>query len=502
MRARPDSRGLLGVPALLLLALSLLAAVSIRFDLLPWLRGPAPYPPEWQWAYRPLALPRLLPALLVALLLLGGLAASASRRARAKPRAAARWLLAVASLLGVAFQLALLEREPQGALRALMARAVSPSISSYHTVAVSEEARDPLAFLRAHARLLPQLTQGRKHAATHPPGPVLWYRGALALCDRSPMLSEALLAGAGVEPRDTQSPPARALRAAALLGALGLGLLGVLTLWPLASLAEALGLTPLAAARLATIFVLLPGPALMTPALDATVALLVTGCTALIARASLGDSWPRTLATAALAGISGGLGVFTSYGALTFLALGAGTVVAAASGVRARLRRACAAAALAGAGATLVAFGVPALLGHQPLAALRTALAVHRALYTAPRDFALWLVFNPLDFALFVGLPVALIGLLALRHTGRRLVACAPLSAADRSRLAFAAGILILLLLGVTRGEVGRLWIPLMPLVLVAAFAEASEEPSAARAAGIGALVVALTLAIASCWVV
>ena len=66
-------------------------------------------------------------------------------------------------------------------------------------------ARDPLAFLRAHARLLPQLTQGRKHAATHPPGPVLWYRGALALCERSPALTEALLAVAGVERRDSQS---------------------------------------------------------------------------------------------------------------------------------------------------------------------------------------------------------------------------------------------------------------------------------------------------------
>ena len=199
MRARLDSRGLLGAPALLLTALSLAALAAIRFDLLPWLRGPAPYPPEWQWAYRPIALARLAPALLVALALLACLAASASRWARERPRAAARWLLVAASLGGVAFQLALLEREPQGALRALMAHAVSPSISSYHTVAVSEDARDPLAFLRAHARLLPQLTQGRKHAATHPPGPVLWYRGALALCERSPALTEALLAVAGVE---------------------------------------------------------------------------------------------------------------------------------------------------------------------------------------------------------------------------------------------------------------------------------------------------------------
>lgn len=501
MRARLDSRGFLGAPALLLTALSLAALVAIRFDLLPWLRGPAPYPPEWQWAYRPIAATRLAPALLVALVLLAGIVASASRRARERPRAAARWLLVAASLGGVAFQLALLEREPQGALRALMAHAISPSISSYHTVAVSEDGRDPLAFLRAHARLLPQLTQGKKHAATHPPGPVLWYRGALASCERSPILTEMLLAMAGVERSDSQRTLGRALRAAALLGALGLGLLGVLTLWPLASLGEALGLAPLPAARIATLWALLPGPALVTPALDATVALAVTACSVLLARAARSSLLRRTLALAGLAGICGGLGVFTSYGAVTFLALGALAVIAAASRERPQLIRAISASTLAGAGTVLVAFGVPALLGHQPLAALRTALDVHRALFTAPRSYALWLVFNPLDFALFLGLPVAIAGLWALRHSLRCLVSHVPLGTRARFRLALAAGLLVLLLLGVTRGEVGRLWIPLMPLVLVAAFAEGPEEPSAAEATGIAALVATLTLTIASCWV-
>jgi hypothetical protein len=504
MRARLDFRGplVLGAPALLVTALSLVALLAIRCDVLPWLRGPAPYPPEWQWAYRPIAIARLTPAVLVACVLLAGVAASASCWARDRPRPAARWLLVAASLGGVAFQLALLQREPQGALRALMAHAVSPSISSYHTVAVSEDARDPLAFLRAHARLLPQLTQGRKHAATHPPGPVLWYRGALALCERSPALTEALLAVAGGERRDSQSTQGRAIRAAALVGALGLGLLGVLTLWPLASLAEALGLTPLPAARLATLWVLLPGPALVTPALDATVALAVTGCTVLLVRAACAASWRRGVVSATLAGVCGGLGVFTSYGAVTFLALAALTVIAVSSSERPQLVRAIGAAALAGACTALVAFGVPAFLGHEPLVALKTALEVHHALFTAPRSYALWLVFNPLDFVLFLGLPVAIVGLWALRRSLARLLSRAPLDAFDRFRLAFTAGLLALLLLGVTRGEVGRLWIPLMPLALVATLAEAREGPSAAKAAGIGALVGALTLAIASCWVV
>ena len=35
------------------LVASLFVLVSIPFDLVPLLRGPAPYPPEWQWAFRP-----------------------------------------------------------------------------------------------------------------------------------------------------------------------------------------------------------------------------------------------------------------------------------------------------------------------------------------------------------------------------------------------------------------------------------------------------------------
>src|SRR3989442_7153905 len=37
--------------------------------------------------------------------------------------------------------------------------------------------------------LFPYTTLFRSHAATHPPGPVLFYRGLIALCDSSPALT-------------------------------------------------------------------------------------------------------------------------------------------------------------------------------------------------------------------------------------------------------------------------------------------------------------------------
>jgi hypothetical protein len=484
----------------------LLAAAAVRWDLLPWLRGPAPYPPEWQWGYRPHGPARpLFAAALAAAGLLGLLQASGSPWARARPRRAAGALLFAATLGGTLLQLALLEREPQGALRALMARAVSPSISSYHTVAVADEARAPIDFLRAHAKLLPQLAPESKHAATHPPGPVLWYRGALALCEGSRWLSDLLLGAAGAPRSPSQTEQGRAIRAAALLGALGLTFCGMLTLWPLALLAEALGLGPLPAARVGLLWPLLPASALFTPALDAALALPIVCCCWLVARGSSGTSWWRALASGLLAGACGAVAFFGSYGAAIFLALGAAAVVAATGGDRARFARGTAVAAFAASATAALALGLPALLGHEPLLALRTALGLHRALFTAPRSYPLWLVFNPLDFAMFLGLPLALSGLWALRGTLRGVCARAPLAPLDRLRLALAGGLAMLLLLGATRGEVGRLWTPLMPFVLLAALPEDAPGPGAAsvrRILGLGALLVLLTFTIGSYWVI
>ena len=483
-----------------ILLASLVVLISAPFDLIPMLRGPAPYPPEWQWAFRAEGPSQpLLAAPACALGLLALLVASGAAWARRRPSVARRALVTGAVLLGCGLQLGLLVREADNPLRSLLSRTRSRSFTSYHAVAISPEARDPSSFLRHHAERLPELARSAKHTATHPPGPVLYYRAVLALCESSPSLTDGLLTAAGVPDREFRPPATRAARAAALLGALLLGLLGALAAWPIAHLALALGVEGLAAARLAILWALLPGPALMTPQFDQALALPVVAATGLLLAAS-GAKRCRPV-WAILAGLLGGVALFTSYGAAAFLAIGGFAALATAGGSRAGLRRSAGLATLAAAAAGLVAFGLPALLGHQPVRAMLTALTIHREMYTAPRSYALWLVFNPLDLALFLGVPVAAAGLLLLPWALRRSAPDAPRVPMDRFRLAVFAGVVVLLALGVTRGEVGRIWIPLMPLLLVASLGGRSS-PDRTEALLQGTLLAALTLTIGSYWIV
>jgi hypothetical protein len=136
---------------------------------------------------------------------------------------------------------------------------------------------------------------------------------------------------------------------------------------------------------------------------------------------------------------------------------------------------------------------------------MREALRIHREFFTQPRDYAVWLVFDPLDLAIFIGLPVAVSLVAAAVRSTRRLLARARLQPDEAFRLAALAALLVLLVSGQTRGEVGRIWIPIMPVLLVAALARAPRPdddavPSAASALLLAAAIAPTTIAIALWW--
>lgn len=451
---------------------------AVAFDVPAWLRGPAPYPPEWQWPLRPDSTSgHFFPALAVAASLLGLLALSGLPEVLRRPRRAATLLLAAGILLGWGFSLGLLELEPAGAFRALVMRTRSHSSTSYDSVAASPEARDVRAFLRNYPRLLPGFRTSAKHAATHPPGPVLFYRALIGLCDASPRLTARLVALLGQDDHAGHGPrpvPTPSERAGALLGALLLGLLGAATAWPIASLAQSLGLSPLGAVRVGLLWAFVPGPAVMAAHFDPALALPVTGAAALLA-AALADRRPgHASGRAFAAGLCGGLAVFLSYGSAAFLPIG-GLAVLAALGSSAGVSRAARSVALAALGMAAVV-GATLILGYDPVTSARIALAIHREVYTEPRHYGLWLFFNPLDLAVFLSVPLAMVVVARTAASARHL---RTETGADRFRLAVAGGLILLILAGVTRGEVGRIWIPLMPLCLAAAFdgRSAGEAP-------------------------
>jgi hypothetical protein len=197
--------------ASILVAATAVALIAVRFEATPLLRGPAPYPPEWQWgtAMKPWSA-RVLPALacaagVIALLALSGRAAGSRR-----PRATGGMLLAGAALLGLAFQLGLRHLDDEGAVAAIVSRTISGSFTSFHRVAVSGVAHDPGTFLAHHHEILPVLRHRALHAATHPPGPVLFYSGLIEACRRSKSLTgrlDAVVSDSGLATETLASPP-------------------------------------------------------------------------------------------------------------------------------------------------------------------------------------------------------------------------------------------------------------------------------------------------------
>ena len=482
--------------------------VSVSGDRASWLRGPAPYPPEWQWPLREgAASGPLWPALAAVAAILGLLALSGTEWAHSRAERARRVLLGLASVFGLALPLALVAIEGGGVLATMFGRVAYRTATSYYTVAISPEAADPIEFLRRHHELLPTFRRGAKHAATHPPGPVLVYRGLVGLCARVPGLTSGVLRLSGlpeINPRRPRPEHAAHTRAAGVLGAVLILVACALTAWPIAGLARAVGAGPLASARLGILWTLMPGPVLFLPQFDQALALPVAFSALALAHALRAEARGRGAAWAIAAGTSGGIAVCLSYGAPAFLAIGGVAVLAAAVAAGAALARAlgwCALAALV----TIAWFAAPALAGHHPIASLREALRVHREFFTEPRDYAVWLVFDPLDLAVFMGLPVAASLVAAAVRATRRLMGGAPSTAAEAFRLGALAALLLLLVSGQTRGEVGRIWIPIMPVLLVAALARPSvpgddNTPSAVSTVLLGATIASTTIAIALSW--
>jgi hypothetical protein len=474
--------------ALALATVALLALVA--FDLVPWLRGEGSG--VWIWAHaprRPSA--ALLPALGAAALLVA-LAASPLARLAAPSRARRATLLAAITLAGSGLAAALLAPEPGGIARTLIIRTIDPNFTSYHTVALAEMPEGAAAFLATHHEQLATLPL---HAATHPPGPSLYYRALLAAFEARPRASDALVRALDLDDRaalarlrPAQTP---ASIAAALTGALGLLVAGAAAAWPVSRLVTRLAGDPEAGLRAAAIWPLVPAMALMSPEFDQALALPVAAAAAALVAAAQARRPATAVAAGLAAGLAAAAALFLSYGALAFLSGAAlAAAVLPAPGSRRPAAVGFGVAALA-AGALFFATG---LLGHRPLAAALDAVALHGNRHTWGRGWAVSTGLNLADTLLFFGPP--LLGLLAVRagtgHPGGR-AGFFTLPAAARWSALLVAAFALFLLSGTVRGEAGRIFLPWMPLLLAAAVTTADGRRSLSpRLAGALALLFAV----------
>src|SRR5205085_505834 len=117
---------------------------------------------------------------------------------------------------------------------------------------------------------------------------------------------------------------------------------------------------------------------------------------------------------------------------------------------------------------------------------------LHRDHYTPPGRW-LWLWFNLLDFTVFLGWPVAAWAV-ALAVRGRSWWAARLIGA-------LAAFLALLDFADVTRSEVGRLWMPLMPFAFAATgVAAANDDTRSAEWILVAVLLAIVSLTLALYW--
>jgi hypothetical protein len=431
---------------------------------LPFANGPA----EWEWAYRAPGLEGL--GLLIAAAAMMALVWWAAQDKASD----ARWALPLLVSLGWVLTLDVARAQPGGF------RQVMESLASRHTFGyVFDEGLAPKtrALLADYPAATAKLNQ---HARTHPPGALLAVRGLDLLGRRLPppaagsgslgdMARESLDQEAQrARVRHQPSPLTRPAPGTLALLALLLPAFSALAAWPLYHLARRLGLSPNAGLLAAALWLVVPARSLFTPSLDQALPFFLLVAAVLAA----GPGRWRAFA----AGLCLFLCLFVSYGYLAAAALVGLLIlapiapIAPVEGTAAPNRATLPRAALLAAGFLLPWIALAVFAGYDPWTSFREAMTQHRAIAVTPRSYSTWLVWNPYDLVLLLGVPVVGLAAAALRPRGDR----------SRALLALAWGwwalLAVLLVSGTVRGEVGRIWLMLMPFACLLAAAAAVER--------------------------
>lgn len=450
--------------------LVIVAQVAPLLVLAAWLLSGVPIgvPGQWAWQVhgRPLPVAGLLRAVLIGAAIVG-VAWWGLWRIRRKRQSDVG---IVAALVGLVFalQIAVASLAPRAGFF-LVAGTGSSVATEYFAVARS--IGDPWVYCRSYAATQPL----GHHVATHPPGAVLTYWLCLRLYD-SPLFPGGAFASA--TDRIVGAPSSEIARAAnsypggnlsaadvgrAMFCCLALGLCGALTLVPLYWLASRAA-SRTTAIVVCALFALTPAPVLFFQGLDALVLLLATTATALayaaVKRQRLGAGAVGGLVLGLLCTITfGATAALVTVGALSLLLIGR---------LPKTQRRRAGVCAAVGLGVWLAAILTLHLLcgGQLPLI-FRQAMDAHRALTWEGfgRSYSTWIGLNVVEFVCFLGFPgfVAL-GLATGGAVRRRLRG---LGDAELIGLVGVCVLLALDLSGSVRGEVARVWMFLMPPLIL-----------------------------------
>lgn len=176
--------------SLVALALTGVTAWVIAWDLIPWLRGPAPYPPEWDWPHVPLLWQEYGTWLHLAAFIVYPLVVLLVLHPTLLPWRSERQRRIVGVTLAVLFfiglQMALAHARKGNLLELVIFRVYAPPGNGYFMSAVRTD--DIWATLHNYAAAMPNFPHDRPR--THPPAIFMYYASFNYLFERLPAFSD------------------------------------------------------------------------------------------------------------------------------------------------------------------------------------------------------------------------------------------------------------------------------------------------------------------------
>ena len=429
--------------------------LAIFTDALPWLRGPAPDSDVWHWPYLLRPVNRWWLAIVAGIFFLAVLGWWLRQQNSRRWQTAVALLLLFVGCLGLQWGILYADR-PQRAAE-LVDRTLAVQTNGYFWTAANIDSLGRA--LEMYPTLMPQFESD--HARTHPPGLVAANWLTIRVARLFPSVSEQLA---------QQVYPLRCTDLWLLDGdtavAAGLGIWAVLplifaaaTIFPAYALAKSLT-DQRGIAKLATLVALIPALLLFAPLPDQQFALLT-----LLIIIAYQHGWQQQKASwLFISGIFLSLATFLSIGNVALLILLGSYTLILLWQQRQPVHSVLPQLVIFGLGAASVWLLYWLGWGVSPWAVVQVGLNEHFALVTAQRSYLIWLSYNLLDLAIFVGLPI-MVAFLAAILMAIRKIKREPLSEAEVLAVATAVLILVLNLSGSTRGEVGRIWLFFMPLI-------------------------------------
>ncbi len=431
-----------------IIIITLLFLIALGFDTSPFLRGPAPYPPEWQWTYLfintldRIYLPLIFISILVTLFWL-------SEKKNNFFSKHTKLLLASVIILSLLFQISV-QFFSRAGVTVLIHRIINPELNGYFTAALPIE--NIADFLSAYNQNILKFIY---HAKSHPPGAILFFFAIKQLMSDFPVLGNiaSSLSPTHADVKSVWDTLLPSEKATAIFSAFFIPFLSSLSIIPLYYSSKILyGVK--AALRSVFLFIFIPSVVLFIPINDSF--LHIFAITAFFFM--LKGIKQKKLLHIFLSGLTLFLGLFFNLSLLPLVIfLGVFFLLSNLTQKKIEFKYILKGGLVFSLGFILLPLILYFLFHFDFIHMLKIIMGSVPDIHT--RSYKIWIFYNLYDFFIFSGIPITIV----FFHSIKKLFL-------NHLLIAFLTMLIILNFSGSIRGETGRILVIFMPfMALIAA---------------------------------